>query len=84
MSMMGVLVRRVVQPGLHRVSGNSESKRDETDQSSERCLFDDMHLASQKAKLFRHQCSQRACQRSDARTCEKTGSFSDEECDAFV
>ena len=54
MSLMGVvlaavLVRCVVQPGLVRASGNSESKGD---QSSERCLFEDMHLASQKAELL--------------------------------
>ena len=50
MSMMGVvLVGRVVQPGLVRASGNSDSKGD---QSSERCLFEDMHLASQKAELL--------------------------------
>ena len=53
-SMMGMLVRRVVQPGLLRASVNSESKGNETYQGSERCLFEDMHLASQKAEPFRY------------------------------
>jgi len=39
-----LLVRRVVQPDLFRVSGNSEGKGNDGDKSSECCLSDDMRL----------------------------------------
>jgi hypothetical protein len=51
MSMTHVLLlRRVVQPGLFRISGNRESKRNEADTSSKCCLFDDMHLPLSEAE----------------------------------
>jgi hypothetical protein len=54
MSMTHVLLlRRVVQPGLFCISGNRESNGNEADTSSQYCLFDDMHLPSQKVNLLR-------------------------------
>lgn len=53
MSMTRVLLTRgVVQPGLFRVTGNSEGKGNEANASSECCLFDDMHLSSQTLNLY--------------------------------
>ena len=75
---------RVVQPGLFRVSGNSEGKRNEADTSGECCLFDDMHLPLSEVDLVRDGFWQQACQRSEARRCEKTCSFRAEKCDAFA
>ena len=73
MSMTHVLLlRRVVQPGLFRISGNRESKGKEADTSSECCLFDDMHLPLLEGESSLRRLSQQACQRSQARRREKT------------
>lgn len=86
MSMTHVLlVRRVIQPGLLRVSSSSEGKEGkQADQSSECCSSDDMHLPSQKGILFDTGVGNghaNVQMRWDGR---KLCSFRAEKCDVFV